>query len=59
MQSKFPSERNFSGPLLYRQKRDTNNISSGMSLGFYFSLGLNYFYANNFKVIIFLLIIFS
>ncbi|XP_023534078.1 serine/threonine-protein kinase OSR1-like isoform X2 [Cucurbita pepo subsp. pepo] len=28
VQSKFPSERNFSGPLLYRQKRDTNNISS-------------------------------
>ncbi|XP_038891117.1 serine/threonine-protein kinase BLUS1 isoform X3 [Benincasa hispida] len=28
LQSKLPSERNHSGPLLYRQKRDTNNVSS-------------------------------
>ncbi|XP_031742161.1 serine/threonine-protein kinase BLUS1 isoform X4 [Cucumis sativus] len=28
LQSKLPSERNYSGPLLYRQKRDTNNVSS-------------------------------
>ncbi|KAF3444651.1 hypothetical protein FNV43_RR14344 [Rhamnella rubrinervis] len=28
VQSKFPPERNYSGPLLYRQKRDTNNSSS-------------------------------
>ncbi|OMO69636.1 hypothetical protein COLO4_28990 [Corchorus olitorius] len=27
-QPKFQSERNYSGPLLYRQRRDTNNISS-------------------------------
>ncbi|TYH52506.1 hypothetical protein E1A91_D09G031800v1 [Gossypium mustelinum] len=27
-QPKFPSERNYSGPLLYRQRRETNNPSS-------------------------------
>ncbi|XP_037492807.1 STE20-like serine/threonine-protein kinase isoform X2 [Jatropha curcas] len=28
LQPKYQSERNYSGPLLYRQKRDTNNLSS-------------------------------
>lgn len=32
LQPKYQSERNYSGPLLHRQKRDTNNLSSGMSI---------------------------
>lgn len=30
LQTKYSSERNHSGPLLYRQKRDTNNLPLGM-----------------------------
>jgi hypothetical protein len=32
LQPKYQSERNYSGPMLQRQKRDTNNLSSGMSI---------------------------
>ncbi|KAH9790723.1 protein kinase domain-containing protein [Citrus sinensis] len=31
LQPKNQSERNYSGPLLYRQRRDTNNLPSGIS----------------------------
>ncbi len=32
LQSKLPAERSYSGSLLYRQKKDASNISSGMSI---------------------------
>lgn len=31
-QPRYQSERNYSGPILYRQKRENNNLSSGMSM---------------------------
>lgn len=32
LQSKLQAERNYSGTLLYRQKKDAGNISSGTSI---------------------------
>ena len=54
-QPKFQSERNYSGPLSYRQRRETNNPSSGISW-FYFlqcllRSGATYLYFNELSLV--------